>query len=664
MEFNGFLNVVYKRFNREKVPVNGKSSYTFDDLKEWDQYWGFEIPQNVVVVDSDTQEESDILLQVIREKQLNCYISKSSRGYHFYFRIPTDLKIGNGVNKAVPIGLVDLDYRSGQKTSYIIECKDGKWNDWIQGPKYNETKKAFILDPYDLPELPYWLIPLKHTILTMVGMDNGSGRNNELFKHSYRLVDLGYSEDQVREVFNIINNFVFKEPLDEKELETLIKFDEKKLASAEKRWFDEKKGNFLHHEMALYMSQVLYAYKDGMNNIWYYDGRYYSLDTLVLEKKIAESCPILKRAQRQEVIDFMKLLNIESTIRPIENHYYFGCKNGLVNAKTGKLMGFNPGIFITSLIDAEYNANAYDEHVDKFLNDVLVKYGDKEQRMIFEEYLGYTLIARDNFMKKMMFCIGPNADNGKSTTLAMVEELLTTENYSALKLFEINAKNDKILTELVGKLANFDDDADSSMIKGSNMSYLKTLISDENKITINPKFKAPYKTFIRAKFWVASNHILKTEQKGDEWMTRLLILAFNNQFKGTDRDPTIKNKLRTESAKSYLLKLAVEGFQRLIKNNMFTESEESKKWIKQYRLENDSTYRFLLYKNYTVDDIDGKLVKTIYEDYSTYMATEEPTIIKSNINKLERRILEYYDKKIKSELIDNERMFKKILDTK
>jgi len=666
-EFNGFINVKYIKFNDNKEPVDGKNTYDIDEISDWHQCWGILIPDDIVVIDSDNIEEGSKLVDIIKDKRINCYISKTDKGYHFYFRIPKGMKIKNGVDIPTPLGLVDIDYRSGQQWSLAFEFMHGKWREWVIGPKYNEQKEGFILDPYDLDELPHWLYPLpkNSSVIPLIGMVEGDGRDDSLYRLSWTLINKGFNQKQVEETFKLINVYIFEDPLDDKQLTKLFTFDEKQSKSADQRWFTEINGKiqFDHSEMARFMSQVLFAYRDSMSNIWFYDGKKYGVDDFILEQKIAEHCPSLKIAQRKEVMESLKLLNksFHSTIVPQINHNYLCCENGLVDGTTGYLTNFNPGYFVTTQLNVTYNANAYDQHVDKFLDEVLVEKGDNEQRKIFEEYLGYTLFGKTNFMKKMLFMIGPSADNGKSTTLQMLQALLTMDNYSTVKLQELNAGKGRFnMAELDNKLANIDDDVANISLKGDNMSYLKTIISENSIVTVDKKFKQPYKTLIRAKMWAASNFILKTEQKGDEWMTRLIILAFENQFKGEAKDPTLLDKLVTPSAQSYLLRLAVVGYQRLWKNKEFTKSPTMDKWMKQYRMENDSVYKFLDYKKYDVATLNGKTVQAVYIEYKNYMTSIDEIMFKQNIDRMSRRILEWFGDKLKIDIENNERIFKAV----
>ena len=74
-------------------------------------------------------------------------------------------------------------------------------------------------------------------------------------------------------------------------------------------------------------------------------------------------------------------------------------------------------------------------------------------------------------------------------------------------------------------------------------------------------------------------------------MSRLLILQFDNHFVGDKANTFMERLVTTTSAKEYLLKLAVDGYNRVIEKGQFTVSETSNKAFINYRLVNDGVYK-------------------------------------------------------------------------
>ena len=121
-------------------------------------------------------------------------------------------------------------------------------------------------------------------------------------------------------------------------------------------------------------------------------------------------------------------------------------------------------------------------------------------------------------------------------------------------------------------------------------------------------------------------------------MRRLAIIPFNAVIKKTDKDydPFIIDKLTTENAKSYLLKLAVDGIRRVFENNKFTEPQEVIDMINEYSKENNNVLQFL--DNVNVIDRESSAV---YDDYKYWCA--ENGVMNYKIRKFNAEIRSHTD---------------------
>uniref|UniRef100_UPI001FDEC039 primase-like DNA-binding domain-containing protein n=1 Tax=Gracilibacillus lacisalsi TaxID=393087 RepID=UPI001FDEC039 len=106
-----------------------------------------------------------------------------------------------------------------------------------------------------------------------------------------------------------------------------------------------------------------------------------------------------------------------------------------------------------------------------------------------------------------------------------------------------------------------------------------------------------------------------------------------------ERDMEIDAKLSTDNAKSYLLKLAIEGMQRIIDQGDLTECKAVSDITKEYFVQSDSVLGFL--ENYSVN---GKETKNAYMQYTLYC--EESGLKAVGSTEFGRRLAkEGYDKK-------------------
>ena len=69
------------------MPFRNKSSEelkTYDDVKNLSEYAGI-IHNDMVLIDIDDFEESEILMKMVEDLQLACRVYETTRGKHFFF---------------------------------------------------------------------------------------------------------------------------------------------------------------------------------------------------------------------------------------------------------------------------------------------------------------------------------------------------------------------------------------------------------------------------------------------------------------------------------------------------------------------------------------------------------------------------------------------------
>src|SRR5699024_5653348 len=120
------------------------------------------------------------------------------------------------------------------------------------------------------------------------------------------------------------------------------------------RFFGEK-GGFYHHEFAKYITetycivnldQLLHIYVDGI----------YINNEHTIEQRMIEEIPKLKKNQRTEVLNYIKLIAPE---KQHSNPHYISCKNGVYDIMEETLHEHSPEFVITSKINATYDETAY-----------------------------------------------------------------------------------------------------------------------------------------------------------------------------------------------------------------------------------------------------------------------------------------------------------------
>ena len=543
------------------IPFKGKSAselYSYDQIKDMAEYAGI-LAEDIILIDIDDYEQSEILFQIVDDLQLRCRVYETSRGKHFLFKNVNS----NGeiiqktckIKTSLACGL-KADIKIGSKNSYSILKFNGKNREIIYD----------IFEDEDYEQLPKWLIPIKYNA-EFISMESGDGRNQSLFNYILTLQSNDFSVEEARETIKIINKYILKDPLEESEIDTIIR-DE----AFSKPVFFGRGGKFLFDRFATYMKNNDHIIKiNGQLHI-YRDGIYVN-STKLIESEMIKHLPGLSKARRQEALAYLDLL-VEQDTMP-SDAAYIAFKNGIYNVETDEFIGFSPDYIITNKINYDYISDAYSGIVDDTLDKLSCN--DDKIRDLLEELIGYTFYRR-NELRKAFILIGDKA-NGKSTYLDMVKTLLGDENTSALDIGELD---DHFKTfGLFHKLANIGDDIGDNFIP--NPAIFKKLVSGE-RINADIKYGSPVEFNSYAKLLFSANVIPRIRDKSGAVQSRLIIIPFNATFSPDDPgfDPYIKYKLRQPQCMQYLIQVGLSGLRRVLKNQKFTISDKVQKELNEY----------------------------------------------------------------------------------
>lgn len=552
---------------------------TYEYVRKLDGYGGV-LKDEIILIDSDDKDESDVLYQIIQDLKINCNIIETNRGKHFYFK-NTNVK-SNKINNQCPLSFT-LDYKLGNKNTVVPL-------------KINNTKRKWLKETDTLDELPVWLIPIGKNIIDFSQLGEGDGRNQALFNYILKLQSEALTKDEIRETINIINKYVLKEPLPERELEVILRDEAfaKPVFYRGKQLLHDKFAEYLkHEENIIKINRILHIYKDGI----------YTFDQVEIERAMIKHLPELTRNKRNEVLAYLELVAEE---RELSDVNYIVLKNGLYNIKTCELTDYNTDYIAKNKIPVNYNPAAYSEIMDKTLNKIACN--DKDLRLLIEEMIGYTLLRR-NELGKCFILIGQGS-NGKSTLLDVIKHFLGDDNISSIALEELGQRFKT--AELYGKLANIGDDISSRYMEDN--AIFKKLVTGET-VNVERKGKDPFDFNNYAKLLFSTNEMPRINDTSEGLMRRLVIVPFNAKFstKDSDFDPFIKDKLITNEAMEYLLNIAIEGLKRVLKNNRFTEVSSVEAEIKEYEKRNNPVVLFLEEIN-----INEQSTKEIHLAYSTW----------------------------------------------
>ena len=613
---------IYKGYieTHNKAPMNkyknAKKFLTFEQVQDLSEYAGI-LADDIILIDIDDGPQSEILMNIVEDMQLNCIVRQTSRGKHFLFK-------NSGVQRCA----------THKKLACGLEAdiKIGKSNG-LQVLKFNNEERfiEWDTDGQDLQDLPRWLFPVSSKV-DFFNMEEGDGRDSALFSYILTLVNAGFSKEESRECIEIINKYILKDSLSPEDIERITR-DE---AFPAETFYDGKK--FLHNNFAQFLENnehikringQLYVYSEGV----------YIPGTKNISRAMIKHIPMLKDAQRAEVLKYLEII-CEANSGQADAHF-IAFKNGIYDIMSGKLIDFNPDIVVTNKIPWDYDPAAYSELADKTLDKLAC--GNKAIRALLEECIGYCFYRRNELSKS--FILTGDKSNGKSTFLDMVKNVLGESNYSTLDLEELDERFSVAL--MAGKLANIGDDISDDFLQGRTISTFKKVVSGNQ---VKAEFKGQdaffYSPYVKLLF--SANDIPPMKDKTGAVMRRLVIIPFNARFSRDDPDfdPYITWKLRDEQVMKYLIVLGIKGLKRVLENRQFTEPKEVKDELREFEIRNNPLVLFI--EETPITEIVNQPNRDVYKNYKLFCVEkgfQEMTLI--NFSRELNRRLNLTSKRVK-----------------
>lgn len=293
----------------------------------------------------------------------------------------------------------------------------------------------------------------------------------------------------------------------------------------------------------------------------------------------------LKKSQIREVQEYIQ--DMSPIVRKINNDY-IAVENGLINLKTFELESFSPRIFLIQKIPTNYNPNAYDD----FIHQTLEKVTDGHEPSIYNIHEMFACVLYPEILvPKMFYLYGPRAHNGKSSVLNMIYETFDKNggNISAVSPQKL-AINTFAGSSIYGKLANIVDDQPDQPIEDSGL--LKTIITG-GRGEIEKKGRDSETVKFSTVCITASNFFPNFKENGKQINRRLHILPFEHDFSSDPEcisDSESMRRIASDSAREYVLKLAVDALKRMLANpnsDKLTPNNRAEKIGQRFAEQND-----------------------------------------------------------------------------
>jgi len=292
-----------------------------------------------------------------------------------------------------------------------------------------------------------------------------------------------------------------------------------------------------------------------------------------------------------------------------------------------------PQLYVTSRIPHNYDPEAKAPRFENFLMEILP--GQIDERNWLQEYVGYCLYPSWPYDKVVM--LHGEGDNGKSTLLAVIRQLLGIYNCTTIGLYDL-CNGRWYLAELWKKLANIDADTSSKDLEKT--SKFKTVTGGDT-VMGERKGKNPFFFESYCKHFMSCNKMPYCYDDTDAFYRRWFIIKFFEKFSEGDprRDPNIEDKLNKEMPG--ILNWALEGLKRLLDNNGFTNPLSTEKIKAQWNILSNPLYAFV-YSPYVILDFEGWYpTQQFYTDFIEFCKRNKLAIWTKD--KISKRMNHHFD---------------------
>lgn len=553
---------------------------------------GWVIPKGMVVVDIDNKDDNrsqTYVERILKKFEVEYSYNYTSKGIHCLFRDPTetiksDSRMKCGLN-------IMVDTRANETGYIVLPCNDphrewGEWRDYVE-------------------EIPYFLKPAcKDATESFIGMAEGDGRNNALFKWRTRLETCNkFTPAEIEKCIRIINENLFETPMANNELfKTVLRQKDKEIKKTDKDNVYERYATELteRYDIVSYYD-VFYKF----NGIYYKKMEDIELEQLIhteLNKNISKS-------GRTEILEFLKIKTQVPMSEFDKDWYKIAVKNGVLNLVTGEVQTPSKSEINTIFIPYDYSENPpYSPRINQFMIDVTN--GDPIKMEFLYQIAGYCLLKKNLFEK--FFIFQGEGGTGKSTYLNLLHKLVGGDvNCSHVSLSDFD--KDYYLVSTLSKLLNIDDDVvDAKVLEGTGR--FKSLVSG-NIISARQIYRevisfVPYVTCV-----FSCNRLPRIMDKTSGMYRRLILVELNNKVKNPD--PLFMNKV-TETDMEYFLYKAVKAIQIAIEEGHFRINQSEQMLLNKFKRRQSPLSEWLYELDMRRKDLIGKKCQTLFSEFRSW----------------------------------------------
>ena len=271
----------------------------------------------------------------------------------------------------------------------------------------------------------------------------------------------------------------------------------------------------------------------------------------------------------------------------------------------GRLRDFDPKDFLTYQLPFEYDEKAECKLFKAYLDKVLP---DKESQQVLQEFMAYIFTPEMN-LEKCLVLLG-SGQNGKSVFFNIMCAILGESNVLNYQMSSFSHEYKR--AKLLNVLLNYSSEKGNEL----EVDIFKALISGEPLQAREP-YGQSFTIKNKVRFVINANELPKETEQTDAFFRRFLIVPFDVKISEEDKDPNLAAKI-IESELPGVFNWILEGLDRLVFQQKFTDCAKSTKAVEEYRKSSDSIALFVEECN-IIHDLNTKTaLKDLYQDYKSF----------------------------------------------
>lgn len=320
-----------------------------------------------------------------------------------------------------------------------------------------------------------------------------------------------------------------------------------------------------------YMDGKGYFLLSGSGVLHVYNGRYYEkVTTSTFLSEVVKSvltelgvskvyCKFSNKFIAKECLSGMENRRLGKFV---PDRRYISFSNGVFDIKEGVLKPFSRDLRTDIVLDIDYDKYATCRLWDEKVSEIIP---NDEMREAFQMFCGSLLIDRDDVrIEYVCFIIGPGS-NGKSIISSAIANVFGSEYITNFDPDQLLNDNQKMyhLAALDGAIANFTDDLQQGSLSSSGF---KSFASGQEFEARHPYGRKVFK--VKAPpLLCCTNSLPATTDDSWGYHRRILpIYSSERVWTDADKDPMLKKKLSSDSARIAIFNWIYEGYRKIMDN--------------------------------------------------------------------------------------------------